>query len=141
MADDWSAVARAFHYETEYEMLQDLYEVQMLTTGRLAELFGVSRKTILYHLERCGIDRRARGGANYLAHRRRTLYRMDQRLVYLLTMRELHKLTGADQSTIYQYRKRRRSKDALLHHNTNSGTETVRNAVDDSSSASSHQDT
>lgn len=104
MPDDWKPLIERLGYASDSEMLRDLYITQRLTTARLATLLGVTRTTVLHHLERCGIKRRGRGGRNNLAPQRRKLYRMDQRLIYLLTAVRIKFLTGADESTIHGYR-------------------------------------
>lgn len=119
---DWFAMARSLGYDTPEAMFRDLYLVQERTTAQLVDLLGVSRTQVLYHLKKYNIARRSRGGNHNLAPQRRKLYRMDQRVVFMLTLQRLCKLTGADQTTVWLYRnptKRRRY--GILHHQSNSG--------------------
>lgn len=104
MADEWTQLIARLGYNDKTEMLRDLYIDHGLTTGRLAELLGVTRTTVLHHLKACGIERRGRGGKNTLSPQHRKLYRMDQRLIYILTAVRIKFLTGADESTIHNYR-------------------------------------
>jgi len=61
---NWKGVAYRLNYKSEKEMWEAIYTDQKLSVSKLADQFGVSHTAIRVAMERCGIARRSRGGAN-----------------------------------------------------------------------------
>ncbi len=63
---EWFDIYHGLGYESEFNMLHDLYVEQGMSLNEIAGLLKRSVQTIRIHLDASGIKRRPRGGPNRL---------------------------------------------------------------------------
>lgn len=64
IAESWDPIAKALGYETEREMLQDLYEIQGFSVSELSKRLGYAQNNVRRRLMFNDIPLRSRGGRN-----------------------------------------------------------------------------
>lgn len=102
---EWQEMAETLGYEDEFNMWYDLYIANELNTGVLSKKLGVSRVTVCYRMDKLGIPRRGRGGANATGKIKTKLHLMDQRLIYSTSPYILAKMLRCSYEAVYSYRK------------------------------------
>lgn len=68
LPESWDAIAKILNYETEEEMLKDLYLVQDLSIQAMVKKLGFAQNVIRTRLLGVGVKLRPRGGANSTGH-------------------------------------------------------------------------
>lgn len=103
--EDWNGISKMVGFNSEREMLDNLYTVEGLSINDIAQKLGCGPVTVSQRLERYGIPKRGRGGANNSHKLTRLLFRMDQRRVFSTPDTELAATIGCSVSTVYKYRR------------------------------------
>ena len=126
---EWEELAKRLGYESEKQMLTNLYEEEGLSVKRVAEKLGAGPATILRRLGIYGINKRPRGGANSPAKQRLKLHLMDQRLLMSQSHTETAKQLGASYSVVYKHVRQKKGVriNAILHNQSDTGVEPVFN--------------
>lgn len=101
---DWDLIARRMGYGSERSLLEVFYLEHQLSTKEIGLLLHVSRSFVCQRLQRYGIIRRTRGGANNDKETQQLLWLLDPRDVWLRP-KELSEQLDLGLSTIYRLRK------------------------------------
>ena len=62
---EWREIAKKFNYDSEYDMIFDLYWNQGKSLKDMGDFLGCSFMNVKYRMEHLGIRRRSRGGPNF----------------------------------------------------------------------------
>lgn len=105
MGEDWGGIALYLGYKDEYGMLYDLYVVKKLSTREIGERVGMGQPTVLRRLRMAAIDRRPRGGPQSFQRQWYKLHLLDQRWVFLTSMKKVAKRLQVSESLVYKYKR------------------------------------
>jgi transposase-like protein len=100
--DDFEPIAGYINKRT---MLEALYEEEGLSVKSISHRLGISTAAIIRWMRELGIDRRSRGGANSPAHLGWKLHRIDPRVVFRLSIRDVSRLVQVSESYTFKFRK------------------------------------
>ena len=92
-------------YPNKRSMLEALYVEEGLSIKQLASRLRVGTATVERWLRLLGVPKRGRGGCNNSAKVGWALHRIDPRVVFCLSLRELAGMVQASESRCYKYRK------------------------------------
>lgn len=102
--EDWDALAYKLGYHSKFDMLHDLYIVQGLSFNQIGQRLGCGPHCVGRNLEKVGIKRRGRGGANSVPNQTRKLFLLDQRVVLLLPFGQSVKYCRVSTALLHRYR-------------------------------------
>jgi len=91
-------------YPTKHAMLTALYVEEGLSIHQVADRIGVSTATVERWLRLLEIPKRSRGGRNNSTRIGWTLHRLDPRLVFALSLKDLALIVQGSESRCYKYR-------------------------------------
>jgi hypothetical protein len=103
--EDWGAIALYLGYETELEMLTDLYVTKGMSCKEIAARVSMGQPTVLRRLRLAGIERRSRGGAQSSQRQWYRLHMCDQRWVFGTSLTVLAKRLRVSVSLVYKFRR------------------------------------
>lgn len=100
---NWHDYARSIGYDSERDMLTDMYVTQRISLSEIAERLQCGVFTVTRHLNALDVVRRKRGGPNLQAVQSRKLFYIDQRLIHKMPNTRLARLLGMSASLVYKY--------------------------------------
>lgn len=113
MEQEITLLPEALHlkYNTEEEMLRDLYEVKGISIGKIAEKLGYASYKIRKRMNALGIVIKPRGGPNHI--KRVLAHLTDEELASESIRSIAAKYAVNEQTVIFERRRRRRIATAL----------------------------
>lgn len=99
--DDFDSIAG---YPNKRTMLEALYVEEGLSISQIASRLGHGTATVERWLRLLEIPKRSRGGSNNPTRIGWSIHRVDPRVVFCLSLRELARLVQASESRCYKYR-------------------------------------
>lgn len=105
MAEDWGSKAIYLGYETEYDMLYDMYVVQEMSAKEIGLRVTMAQPTVMRRLRLAKIDRRTRGGPQASQRQWTRLHMLDQRVVFYLSLNTIAKRMQVSISCVYKFKR------------------------------------
>lgn len=135
----WDQTAFLIGFANEQEMFKTLYVERGMSISQIATQLKVGTCTVANRLERCGITKRPKGGANSQLPQSYKLFHLDQRVVLSLPPKQVAKITGTSYAFAYKFQKRRLP-NGILYYFTYSGSTQVRSLVEDAPSPATNSE-
>lgn len=90
-------------YPNKRSMLEALYAQEGLSINQVASRIGTGPATVERWMRLLGVPKRGRGGNNSQAKIGWKIHRLDPRLVFRLSIRDLARLVQASESYVYKF--------------------------------------
>lgn len=92
-------------YPTKRAMLEALYTDECLSIKAIADRLGLGTATIERWMRLLNVPKRHRGGPNTPATLGWKMHRIDPRVTFTLTIKQLASLLGISEAYVYKFRK------------------------------------
>ena len=92
-------------YPNKKSMLEALYAEEGLSINQIASRIGTGPATVERWMRLLGVPKRGRGGNNNQAKIGWRLHRIDPRVVFRLSLRDLARLVQASESYVYKFKR------------------------------------